>query len=229
MLKAWDKLPVWMQIPEVKEYYDILAKRKISLAFKRGFDFFAAIILLIFLMPVMCAVAIAIVFDSPGGIFYRQVRVTTYGRRFRIHKFRTMVQNADQLGSQVTVGQDNRVTKVGKVLRKYRLDELPQLFDVISGAMSFVGTRPEVPRYVKKYTREMIATLLLPAGITSETSIYYKDEAGTLGAAGENVEEVYIKKVLPGKMKYNLEGIRKFGFLREIWVMVRTIGAVVRG
>lgn len=229
MLKAWDKLPVWMQIPEVKEYYDILAKKKVSLAFKRIFDFSAALILLIFLTPVMCAVAVAIVIDSPGGVFYRQVRVTAYGRTFRIHKFRTMVQNADQIGLQVTVKKDNRVTKVGRVLRKYRLDELPQLFDVVSGAMSFVGTRPEVPKYVKKYTRQMRATLLLPAGITSEASIRYKDEAGTLGIEAENVEETYIKKVLPEKMKYNLEGIRKFGFLREIKVMVRTIGAVVRG
>ena len=154
MLKAWDKLPVWMQIPEVKEYYDILAKKKVSLAFKRIFDFSAALILLIFLTPVMCAVAVAIVIDSPGGVFYRQVRVTAYGRTFRIHKFRTMVQNADQIGLQVTVKKDNRVTKVGRVLRKYRLDELPQLFDVVSGAMSFVGTRPEVPKYVKKITSQ---------------------------------------------------------------------------
>lgn len=153
-----------------------------------------------------------------GGVFYRQERVTTYGKKFKIHKFRTMVANADQIGSAVTVSGDNRITPTGAFLRKYRLDELPQVFDVLSGNMSFVGTRPEVTKYVKKYTKEMRATLLLPAGITSEASIRYKDEAELLDAA-DDVDRVYVEEVLPGKMKYNLQSIKKFSFLGEIVTM----------
>ncbi|WP_296117115.1 sugar transferase [uncultured Eubacterium sp.] len=225
-MRKWENLPKFMQCEEVREYYDILAKKKFSLRLKRIFDVVAATIVLIITAIPMLIISIKIATESKGGVFYRQERVTAYGKKFRIHKFRTMVANADQIGSAVTVSGDSRVTPTGAFLRKYRLDELPQVFDVLNGDMSFVGTRPEVPKYVKKYTKEMRATLLLPAGITSEASIRYKDEAELLDAA-EDVDQVYVKKVLPGKMKYNLESIRKFSFIGELATMVRTVLAVL--
>ena len=214
-----------MQIPEVREYYEILSKRKKSLIVKRVFDLVISFVLLIIAAAPMIVIAAAIAIDSSGGIFYRQERVTAYGKRFMIHKFRTMVVNADTIGTQVTARNDSRVTKIGKFLRKYRLDELPQLIDILLGDMSFVGTRPEVVKYVKAYTKEMRATLLLPAGVTSEASIRYKDEADLLSGA-EDVDRIYIEKVLPGKMEYNLESIRRFGLFRELKTMIRTVIAV---
>lgn len=214
-----------MQIPEVREYYEILSKRKKSLIVKRVFDLVISFVLLIIAAAPMIVIAAAIAIDSSGGIFYRQERVTAYGKRFMIHKFRTMVVNADTIGTQVTARNDSRVTKIGKFLRKYRLDELPQLIDILIGDMSFVGTRPEVVKYVKAYTKEMRATLLLPAGVTSEASIRYKDEADLLSGA-EDVDRIYIEKVLPGKMEYNLESIRRFGLFRELKTMIRTVIAV---
>lgn len=225
-MKKWEELPKFMQCDEVKEYYDILSKKKLSLRLKRAFDIVAATCILIITAIPMIIIAIRIATESKGGVFYRQERVTIYGKKFKIHKFRTMVANADQIGSAVTVSGDNRITPTGAFLRKYRLDELPQVFDVLSGNMSFVGTRPEVTKYVKKYTKEMRATLLLPAGITSEASIRYKDEAELLDAA-DDVDKVYIEQVLPGKMKYNLESIRGFSFFGEIATMFRTVFAVL--
>lgn len=225
MWRNWSELPEWMQIPEVREYYEILSKRKKSLIVKRVFDLVISFILLIIAAAPMLVIAAAIAIDSSGGIFYRQERVTAYGKRFMIHKFRTMVVNADTIGTQVTARNDSRVTKIGKFLRKYRLDELPQLIDILIGDMSFVGTRPEVVKYVKAYTKEMRATLLLPAGVTSEASIRYKDEADLLSGA-EDVDRIYIEKVLPGKMEYNLESIRRFGLFRELKTMIRTVIAV---
>ena len=225
-MKKWEELPKFMQYDEVKEYYDILSKKKLSLILKRIFDIVAATCILIITAIPMIIIAIKIATESKGGVFYRQERVTTYGKRFKIHKFRTMVANADQIGSAVTVSGDNRITPTGAFLRKYRLDELPQVFDVLSGNMSFVGTRPEVTKYVQKYTKEMRATLLLPAGITSEASIRYKDEAELLDAA-DDVDKVYVEQVLPGKMKYNLNSIRKFSFFGEIATMFRTVFAVL--
>lgn len=225
-MKKWEELPKFMQCDEVKEYYDILSKKKLSLRLKRAFDIVAATCILIITAIPMIIIAIRIATESKEGVFYRQERVTTYGKKFKIHKFRTMVANADQIGSAVTVSGDNRITPTGAFLRKYRLDELPQVFDVLSGNMSFVGTRPEVTKYVKKYTKEMRATLLLPAGITSEASIRYKDEAELLDAA-DDVDKVYIEQVLPGKMKYNLESIRRFSFFGEIATMFRTVFAVL--
>jgi lipopolysaccharide/colanic/teichoic acid biosynthesis glycosyltransferase len=226
ILKKWEDLPEDMQTPEVRKYYDILAKRKCSLILKRIFDIVVSLIMLIVLAIPMLIISVLIATDSPGGVFYRQGRITTYGRAFRIHKFRTMVADADKVGSLVTVGQDNRITKIGSFLRKYRLDELPQLLDVLAGDMSYVGTRPEVPKYVNQYTDEMRVTLLLPAGITSEASIRYKDEADLLDGAVD-VDKVYVDKVLPGKMKYNLESIEKFSFFGEILTMARTVFAVM--
>lgn len=226
MLKKWDDLPEYMRTVEVKEYYDILAKKKISLVLKRLFDILVALMLLLILWPVLVIISLIIAVDSPGGVLYRQIRITTYGKEFKIHKFRTMVANADKLGTQVTVKQDVRITPIGGFLRKYRLDELPQLIDVLIGTMSFVGTRPEVPMYVEQYTKEMMATLLLPAGITSEASIRYKDEAELLEGA-QDVNAVYINRVLPEKMKYNLLALRNFSFWGEVVTMVRTVFAVL--
>lgn len=224
-LRKWEDLPRFMQCEEVKEYYDILAKKKLSLKLKRAFDIVAGTgILLVTAIP-MLIISIKIATESSGGVLYRQERITRYGKKFRIHKFRTMVANADKIGSAVTISGDSRITPTGAFLRKYRLDELPQVFDVLAGNMSFVGTRPEATKYVKKYTKEMRATLLMPAGITSEASIRYKDEAELLDAA-DDVDKVYVEKVLPEKMKYNLESIKKFSFLGEIVTMIKTIFAV---
>ena len=227
MLREWDKLPKYMQTEEVGPYYDSLKKKKISLTLKRGFDVFSASVMLVTFSPVLIAISIMIVRDSKGGVFYRQERVTQYGRKFRIFKFRTMVANADKIGTQVTVSNDSRVTKVGEKLRKYRLDELPQLINIILGDMTLVGTRPESTHYVKSYTPEMFATLLLPAGVTSEASIKYKDEADLLDKA-DDVDKVYIEKVLPEKMKYTLESIKQFNFLQDIKTMIKTVFAVIR-
>ena len=223
---SWEKLPPQMQTEAVKPYYEILQKKQISLIFKRSFDIVVSLIMLLILSPVFLVLAIAIKLDTEGPVFYRQVRVTQYGKEFRIFKFRTMVNNADKIGSQVTVGGDNRITRVGKVIRECRLDEIGQLLNILGGSMTFVGTRPEVPKYVEKYTSEMWATLLLPAGVTSEASIRYKDEAALLDAA-EDVDATYIQDVLPGKMKYNLRSIQEYSFFKDIKTMFQTVFAVV--
>lgn len=227
MLKNWNELPEYMRTNEVRPYYDLLQKKKISLFFKRVFDIVVSLIMIILCSPILLIISILIVKDSKGGVFYRQERVTQYGRVFRIFKFRTMVQNADQIGTQVTVSNDSRITKIGSKLRNCRLDELPQLFNIFIGDMTFVGTRPESVHYVKSYTNEMYATLLLPAGVTSEASIEYKDEADLLDQA-DDVDSVYINEVLPEKMKYNLNSIKEFSFFKEIATMFRTVFAVLR-
>lgn len=227
MLRKWENLPEWIRQPEVKEYYDLLSKKKVSLFFKRIFDILIALILFIILLIPMIIISIYIKTDSEGPVFYRQRRVTAYGKEFRIHKFRTMVTNAEKIGTSVTVGEDPRITKAGHFLRKTRLDELPQLIDVLEGTMSFVGTRPEAVRYVEQYAPEMRATLLLPAGITSECSIVYKDEAQLLENA-EDPDYTYVHDILPEKMKYNLQSIRDFSLLNDIRTMFRTIGAVLK-
>lgn len=225
-LIKWEKLPENMQTEEVKKYYDILRKKGFSLFLKRLFDIFVSFTMLLILFPVFLILAIAIKLDSRGPVFYRQLRITQYGKEFRIFKFRTMVNNADKIGSHVTVGQDSRITRVGKFIRKCRLDEISQLIDVLRGKMTFVGTRPEAVRYVEKYTPEMMATLLLPAGITSEASIYFKDEAELLEKA-EDADKVYVEDILPKKMKYNLRSIECFGFWKEIGTMFKTAFAVL--
>lgn len=225
-LKKWEELPEFMKTPEVRPYWEILNKKKGQLILKRSFDLVVSIILLVVLAIPMGVIAILIKRDSEGPVFYRQERVTTYGRHFRIHKFRTMVSNADKIGTAVTVGNDSRITRVGAKLRGHRLDELPQVLDVIRGDMSFVGTRPEAVKYVERYKPEYNATLLMPAGITSEASIRYKDEDKLLNAA-DDVDEVYVNEVLPAKMKWNLESIRRFRFLREILTMFRTVFAMM--
>ena len=226
ILKKYEDLPENMKNNEVKEYYEILKHKKFSLTIKRVFDFFAALILLIILSPIMLVLAMMIKLESKGPVFYRQERITKYGKKFRIFKFRTMVQDADKKGALVTMGQDPRITKVGNKIRKCRLDELPQLLNVIKGEMSFVGTRPEVEKYVKEYSNEMKATLLMPAGISSRASIEYKDEDEIVSQylnKGEKIDDIYIKRILPEKMKWNLEYIKKFNILEDIKICFKTV------
>lgn len=226
-LKAWDDLPNEMRCDAVKPYYLILRKKKISIVVKRLFDVTASFFMLALLSPLFVILAVAIKIDSPGPVFFRQERITQYGKRFKIFKFRTMVVNAEQIGLQVTINNDVRVTKVGKLIRKCRLDEISQLIDILRGTMSFVGTRPEVGKYVCRYTPEMLATLLLPAGVTSEASIRFKDEERLLVGV-DDIEEVYINKVLPQKMAYNLWAIANFNFIRDLKTMVWTVLAVLK-
>lgn len=225
-LRRWEELPSFMRTDEVRPYWEALWKKRRHLALKRGFDVVTASILLMIAAVPMIVIAVMIKLDSRGPVLYRQERVTTYGKRFRIHKFRTMVQNADRVGTAVTVSNDSRITRVGSMLRGLRLDELPQLIDVLQGTMSFVGTRPEALKYVKQYRPEFFATLFLPAGITSEASIRYKDEYKLLSAS-EDVDKTYIEQVLPGKMVWNLNSIERFSFFRELLTMVRTVLAVL--
>lgn len=228
-LRPWQLLPDEMRTKEVRKYYNILMKHRMWLKMKRFLDVIVAGIMLAVLIIPMGVIALAIRHDSPGPIFFRQARVTQYGRIFRIYKFRTMVDNASKLGSAVTVDNDVRITKVGAFLRKYRMDEFPQLFNILAGDMTLVGTRPEVPKYVKKYTKEMYATLLLPAGLTSRTSIAYKDEDKLLGEAvdEESTDNIYLNEVLPAKMRYNLESMKHFGVKSDATVLWDTFASVV--
>lgn len=225
-LRKWKELPKFMRTREVRKYYNIVNKRRASLMVKRLFDIVVASIMLAVLALPMLIIAILIKCDSRGPVFFRQERVTQYGRIFKIYKFRTMVVNANELGASVTVDNDRRITRMGKLLRKIRADEFPQLFNILAGDMTLVGTRPEVPEYVKQYSKEMYATLLLPAGLTSRTSIAYKDEDKILGNAA-NPDKAYVEKVLPAKMKYNLEALRKFGFAEDCRVLWDTFESVV--
>ena len=226
-LIRWEDLPENMQTDAVRPYYDSLKTKTGSLLLKRIFDIVVSFLMLLILSPFFLILAIAIKVDSRGPVFYRQVRVTQYGREFRIFKFRTMVNNSDKIGSLVTVGNDARITKVGSFIRACRLDEISQLINVLLGDMTFVGTRPEVPKYVAAYTPEMLATLLLPAGITSIASIQYKDEAELLDNA-QDVDKTYIEEVLPGKMQYNLQSILNFSFWDDIATCFKTVLAVLK-
>lgn len=226
-MKKWEELPEFMQVSEIEKYYDILQRHKVSLLIKRIFDIMLAGILIIVLSPIMLIISIMIKMDSEGPVFFRQVRITRYGRRFRIYKFRTMVNNADQIGAQVTTKGDMRVTKIGHMLRECRLDEVPQLLNILIGDMTFVGTRPEVEKYVLHYTNEMKATLLLPAGVTSLTSIKYKDENELLSSA-KNADDIYINTILPQKMRYNLKAIEEFSIWHDLKTMIDTIVAVIK-
>ncbi|MBO7453033.1 MAG: sugar transferase [Clostridiales bacterium] len=225
-MKKWEDLPNFMRVDEVRPYWDKLERKKGQLILKRLFDIFVSVILIVFLSIPMIVISVLIKVDSKGPVLYRQERVTSYGKHFRIHKFRTMVSNADKIGSLVTVGNDSRITTIGSKLRKLRLDELPQLFDVLVGDMSFVGTRPEAVKYVENYQPEYFATLLIPAGITSEASIRFKDEDKMLNNVID-ADKVYIEEVLPLKMKWNLSSIEHYSFWSEIRTMIRTVCAVL--
>lgn len=227
IITSWSSIPNNLKNDDVYNYYEILSKRKFSLLIKRVFDIIISLIMIILMLPLILVISIVIKLDSKCNVFFMQRRVTQYGRVFRIFKFRTMVNNAESLGTQVTVSNDSRVTKVGKVLRKYRLDEVPQLFNIFLGDMSFVGTRPEVEKYVEKYTNEMKATLLMPAGVTSLASICFKDEEKLL-KDGKDTDTTYVEQVLPQKMKYNLEYIKDFNFFNDIVIMFKTVIAVLK-
>ena len=226
-MKAYNKLPPSFRCAEVKKYYEILRQKSAMLFFKRVLDLLLAVLLLIILLIPIAVISVVVKCTSSGPVFFRQERVTTYGKHFKILKFRTMVQNAESMGAAVTTDNDSRVTKVGRVLRKYRLDELPQIFNVLSGNMTIVGARPEVPQYVERYEKEYYATLLMPAGITSLASILYKDEEKLLGQS-EDTDKVYIEQILPEKMKYNLQYVKDFSFLTDIKLMVRTVVEMIR-
>lgn len=225
-MRAFSKLPGEFQCDEVKAYYDIVSQKTGSLIAKRAADIIISAVLLVFLLIPIIVISAAVKLNSKGPVLFKQERVTTYGKRFKILKFRTMVVNADKMGTLVTTEGDSRVTGIGGFLRKYRLDELPQIFNVLSGSMSIVGTRPEVPEYVEQYKPEYFATLLIPAGITSPASLLYKDEDKLLSSQ-ENADEVYINTILPEKMKYNLQYTREFGLKSDILLMLKTVKDVL--
>ena len=225
LIKKWEKLPKELQIEEVRPYWETLRKKNFSLFWKRIFDIFVSGIALLILLPFFLILSLAIVIDSRGGVFYRQERVTQYGKHFRIFKFRSMVTGADKKGMLVTVNNDARVTRVGKFIRKFKIDEISQLIDIFRGTMTFIGTRPEVPKYVNQYKSEYLATLLLPAGVSSMASIMFKDENEMLEKA-HNTEETYINEILPIKMKWNLTDLKKYGFWRDIKICFMTVFAV---
>lgn len=226
VLQKWDELPAFMRREEVRPYYERLNRKRKQLVIKRCFDITASSVMLLFLIIPITCIGIAIKLDTPGPVFYRQTRITQYGRKFKINKFRTMYDWARTGGSSVTLSNDDRVTRVGRFIRKYRLDELPQIMNILAGEMSFVGTRPEVPKYVKQYKPEYLATLLLPAGVTSRTSIEYKDEARLLETS-EDADKVYTENILPEKMKINLKEIKKFNLIRDIRTCIKTVSAVI--
>lgn len=225
-VKNWENLPDNMQTDSVRQYYEALRKKQAQLIVKRVFDVVVSLILLVVLSPVFLILWVAIRVDSKGAALFQQIRVTQYGREFRIYKFRTMVVDAEKLGAQVTTKGDSRVTRVGRFLRKCRLDELPQLVNILKGDMSFVGTRPEVPRYVAAYSDVMWATLFLPAGVTSTASIEYKDEDRLLSNA-EDADKTYIDAILPAKMQYNLQYLLDYSFWKDIKIMIKTVLAVL--
>lgn len=221
-LVKWEALPPdFKDNQEIKKYCDYLGTRGKSLVIKRLFDFTLSFVLVILLSPILFLIAVVIKLDSKGPVFYRQVRVTQFGKRFRIFKFRSMYINQESNSSKVTTKNDSRITRVGKVIRKLKLDELPQLFNVLSGDMTFVGTRPEVVEYVEAYTNEMFSTLLLPAGVTSAASIEFSNEEESI--PNENPKEFYIENLLPQKMKYNLEYLLKFSFIYDCKLMLQTV------
>ncbi len=225
----WESLPDNIRTDEVRPYYDALVKKEKQLCAKRMIDVGVSVFLLLLLLPVLIGIGIAIATTSKGGVFFCQERVTTGGKLFKIIKFRTMVKNAEELGAKVTSDEDVRVTEIGAFLRKYRLDELPQLINIIMGDMSLVGTRPEVMEYVDKYTPEMMATLLMPAGVTSEASIKYKDEAKKLsGVTGEDADSVYVDEILPEKMKYNLDYVKNYSVFKDIKLCLLTVTEVFK-
>ncbi|MBR3355915.1 MAG: sugar transferase [Oscillospiraceae bacterium] len=219
--KSFEDLPAVMKKPAVRPYYDALSKHRFSLCVKRCFDIFASLLMIIILSPLIIGISVAVKISSPGPVFFRQVRISKYGKEFRIYKFRSMIVGADKIGPLVTTDNDSRITGVGHFIRKTHFDEIPQLFNVLAGDMSFVGTRPEVKKYVDKYTDEMMATLLLPAGITSEASIDYRDEAQLISDSSD-ADSTYINVVLPAKMKLNLKYLSEFSLLKDLNILIRT-------
>ena len=195
---------------------------KFNKVVKRIFDFICSTLGLIVLSPVLLAIAIKIKTGSDGPVFFRQIRVGEKNEEFEILKFRTMVVDAEKLGRQITVGNDNRITKIGAFLRKYKLDELPQLINVFKGDMSLVGPRPEVPRYVNLYNEEQRKVLEVKPGRTDLASIRYRDENDLLGEA-ENPDDFYINTIMPDKLALNLEYINNNNIFVDIYIILKTI------
>lgn len=196
---------------------------------KRLFDLFFSLLGVIIFSPVFLIVALWIKFDSKGPVFFRQIRVGQFGKEFKIYKFRTMVNNAEDLGKQITVINDNRITRVGTFLRKYKLDELPQLFNVIRGEMSFVGSRPEVPKYVKLYSPDQLTILDFPPGITDLASIEFRNENELLGTV-ENPEEFYVSEIMVKKLELNqkyIQSFREFNVMCDISIILKTIHSIL--
>ena len=228
MLRKWEELPEFMRTPEVRPYWEILNKKRGQLVLKRIFDIAAALILLILLAIPMAVIAVLIRKDSEGPVFYRQVRIGRGGKPFRIFKFRSMVTDADKKGLAITVGRDSRITRVGAILRKTKLDELAQLLNVLAGQMSFVGPRPEVERYVRLYTPYQRQVLLVRPGITDYASIAYRNENDLLAGA-EDPEKTYIEQIMPDKIELNMKYLREISPLADIRLILKTVAAVVKG
>ena len=205
----------------------VLKKRKLQLALKRAMDIVISGGALLVLWPVLLLIALAIKIDDPGPVFYRQVRVGRNGKEFRIYKFRTMVVDADKKGLAITVGRDNRITRMGRILRKTKLDELAQLINVFTGEMSFVGPRPEVPKYVNMYTPYQRQVLLVRPGITDYASIAYRNENDLLAGA-EDPEKMYIDVIMPDKIELNMKYLHEISPLADIRLILSTIVAVIR-
>lgn len=225
-VKQFEKLPTAFQKDEIKPYFDYLQTRRGSLIAKRVLDIFVALLVLTLLSPVMLLSALLIKITTKGPLFYLQERVGLYGKPFHIYKFRTMVVNADKIGAQITVGErDPRITRVGRILRTTRIDEFPQMLNVLKGDMTIIGTRPEVPRYVKEYSDEMMASLLMQPGASGVASIAYRYENEMLKDK-EDPEQYYIQTILPDKMRINLDYLKKFSIWQDLWLMLRTVGCV---
>lgn len=221
MIPRWEYFPDNMKNEFTLKYYNLIISKKSSLIIKRMFDIIFSLFLLFCLSPVMILTSILIKFNSINEpIFFKQKRITQYGKEFYIFKFRTMKSNSE-FKSSITCNNDSRITSIGKILRKFRIDEFPQLINVLLGQMSFVGIRPEVQEYVDFYNNEMQSTLILPAGITSIASIKFKDEEKIL-TDSKNIKKTYIEDILPKKMVYNIEYIEKFNFLLDIKIMFLT-------
>lgn len=205
----------------------VLRKRRVQLVLKRAMDIVLSGGALLVLWPVLLIIALAIMLDDPGPVFYRQVRVGRGGRPFRIFKFRTMVVDAEKKGLAITVGRDSRITRVGAFLRKTKLDELAQLINVLRGEMSFVGPRPEVPKYVELYTPYQRQVLLVRPGITDYASIAYRNENDLLSGA-EDPERMYIDVIMPDKIELNMKYLREISPLADVRLILSTVAAVIR-
>ena len=207
---------------------EVLARRRPQLIAKRAMDIILSAAALAVLWPLLLLIALAVVIDDPGPVFYRQVRIGRGGKPFRIFKFRTMVTDADKKGLAITVGRDNRITRVGAILRKTKLDELPQLFNVLRGDMSFVGPRPEVQEYTDLYTEEQRQVFLVRPGITGVASIRYRNENDLL-AASDDPNRTYIQEILPEKLRLDLSYIPRAGVVQDIALIFETLAVVIRG
>jgi lipopolysaccharide/colanic/teichoic acid biosynthesis glycosyltransferase len=214
------------EILSPSEVEEILERKKMQLILKRVFDIIFSLLGLTVLLPIFLVISIVIKVDSKGPVFFRQVRVGKNGKEFRILKFRTMVVDADKKGMQITVGKDSRITKSGYVLRKFKLDELPQLINVLFGDMSFVGPRPEVPKYVALYDENQKSVLKVKPGITDIASIEYRDENTLLGES-DNPEKTYIEEVMPTKLKLNMEYIRNISIVNDVKLIFKTIFRII--